>query len=199
MKLHERPCRALRVGRMRYRLRLTFDRVLRAMEAAQDPALNDRDRQRVMLRLMVRHPRPMGPRRQAALLQAILAQLEPEETSRPGPPLLSLTQDAPLIRGAFRQAYGIDLTQDRLHWSVFRELFSALPTGTRLADVIAIRARPMPPPTKTNARERQQLMAAKAEVALRLSDEEKARALRQGKLALAQGMLALAKRGDRKK
>ncbi|MGN1020343.1 MAG: Gp15 family bacteriophage protein [Aristaeellaceae bacterium] len=199
MKLQDKPLRYVRVGRRVYRLNLTFGRVLRAMEAAQDPALNDHDRQRVMLRLMVRHPRPMGPRRQAALLQAILAQLEPEEASRPGPPLLSLTQDAPLIRGAFRQAYGIDLTQDHLHWTVFCELFSALPTGTRLADVIAIRARPMPPPTKTNARERQQLMAAKAEVALRLSDEEKARALRQGKLALAQGMLALAKRGERKK
>ena len=196
MKLHERPCSALRVGRMRYRLRLTFGRVLRAMEAAQDPALTDRDRQMVMLRLLCRFPRPVFAFRRTQLLQAILAQLEPEETTRSGPPLLSLTQDAPLIRGAFRQAYGIDLTRDTLHWTVFCELFSALPSGTRLADVIAIRARPIPRPTKTNARERMQLMEAKAKVALRLSEEEKARNLQEGARNMARAMLALAKRGE---
>lgn len=198
MKLHERPCRALRVGRMHYRLRLTWDRVLRAMEAAQDPALTDRDRQRVMLRLLCRFPRPVFAFRRTQLLQAILAKLEPEGAVRSGPPLLSLTQDAPLIRGAFRQAYGIDLERDKLHWTVFCELFTALPSGTRLADVIAIRAQPIPRPTKTNARERMQLMKAKAEVALRLSEEEKARNLREGARAMAQTMLALSKRGERK-
>ncbi|MBQ7845002.1 MAG: hypothetical protein IJ392_02495 [Clostridia bacterium] len=200
MKLHEKPCRSVRVGRMVYRLRLTYDRVLRAMEAAQDPTLNDVDRQLVMLKLLVRFPRPLSRSKRIRVLQAILELLKTQEKKHSGPPVMSLTQDAALIRGAFRQAYQIDLMKDKLHWSVFCELFSSLPTGTRLADVISIRARPIPKPTKFNTQERIQLMRAKAEVALQLSESERQRSMRQGAVAVARSMLAFAKakRGETK-
>ena len=78
-----------------------------------------------------------------------------------------------MIRAAFRQAYGIDLYRDRLHWIEFTELLNALPDDTRYTYVVGIRARPMPPATKWNAEERTWLMKAKADVALFASEEER--------------------------
>ena len=80
-----------------------------------------------------------------------------------------------MIRAAFRQAYGIDLYRDRLHWIEFRELLNAIPEGSRYSEVVGIRARPMPPATKWNAEERSWLLKAKADVALHLTDEEQAK------------------------
>lgn len=86
--------------------------------------------------------------------------------------LFSFEQDAPLIRAAFRQAYNIDLFRDRLTWFEFLELLHGLPEGNRFNDVIAIRARPLPAPTKYNAKERESLLKAKQAVALHLDERE---------------------------
>ena len=86
--------------------------------------------------------------------------------------LTSFEQDAPLIRAAFRQVYGIDLFRDRLTWFEFVELLQCLPEGNRYEDVIGIRARPLPPPTKYNQNEREWLIKAKQSVALHLTEQE---------------------------
>ena len=44
--------------------------------------------------------------------------------------------DAPYIVAAFQQAYGIDLTTEKLHWFRFRALFAALPEDTLMAKII---------------------------------------------------------------
>ncbi len=44
--------------------------------------------------------------------------------------------DAPYIVAAFQQAYGIDLTREKLHWFRFRALFAALPEDTLMAKII---------------------------------------------------------------
>lgn len=88
--------------------------------------------------------------------------------------LTSYEQDAGLIRSAFRQVYGIDLFRDKLHWFEFRELLQGLPEGNRYEDVVGIRARPMPAPTKYNAKEREWLLKAKQSVALHLTEHEQA-------------------------
>ena len=46
--------------------------------------------------------------------------------------------------------------------------------GNRYAEVLGIRARPLPAPTKYNAKEREWLMQAKQSVALHLTDKEQA-------------------------
>lgn len=54
---------------------------------------------------------------------------------------LDLDLDAGLIAAAFRQAYGIDLTDPglRLHWHLFLALLRAVPDETKLARVMAAR------------------------------------------------------------
>lgn len=47
--------------------------------------------------------------------------------------------DAPYIVAAFQQAYGIDLTAERVHWFRFRALFAALPEDTLMAKIMGWR------------------------------------------------------------
>ena len=89
--------------------------------------------------------------------------------------LTSFEQDAPLIRAAFRQVYGINLFRDKLTWFEFTELLQGLPEGNRYEEIIGIRARPMPAPTKYNQKEREWLMKAKQSVARHLTEQEAAK------------------------
>lgn len=106
--------------------------------------------------------------------------------------LTDFDQDADLIRAAFLQEYRIDLWKDKLHWLKFTALLSSLPEGSRYADVLGIRARPMPKATKYNLAEREWLQKAKAQYALKVSDEEAAQALQRGILEIFHGLMTKA-------
>lgn len=192
MKLYDSPLQSVTLGRRRYRLRLTFDRVLRAMDAATDPLLTDVDRVAVMLALLFRGRRPIRMDRRMQLLETIMTSLDTAQAERSGPPLTSLTQDAPLIIAAFRQAYGIDLRNEPLPWETFRDLLSGIPADTRYGEVIALRARPLPDASKQNAKYRMELMRAKAAVALEMTEEQRADARRRSASRLAQSLFAWA-------
>ena len=47
--------------------------------------------------------------------------------------------DAGYIVAAFQQAYGIDLTREKVHWFRFRALFAALPEETLMAKIMSWR------------------------------------------------------------
>ena len=47
--------------------------------------------------------------------------------------------DAPYIVAAFQQAYGIDLTREKIHWWRFKALFAALPEDTLMAKIMGWR------------------------------------------------------------
>lgn len=106
--------------------------------------------------------------------------------------ITDFTQDADLIRAAFRQVYGIDLWREKLHWLEFSALLAALPEGNRYSDVLGIRARPVPAPTKWNAEERRWLIQAKADLAIHLSEEEREETLNSGLRGVAESLLRLA-------
>ena len=69
----------------------------------------------------------------------------PQEVSaRPGSSrteelALDYVTDGPAIVAAFQQAYGIDLTREKLHWFRFRALFAALPEETLMAKIMSWR------------------------------------------------------------
>lgn len=48
-------------------------------------------------------------------------------------------QDAPLILAAFQQAYGMNLTEEHIHWWRFRALFDNLPADCRLCKIMEYR------------------------------------------------------------
>ena len=116
-----------------------------------------------------------APKNASRVYKALCSMLFIKTPETGGKRLTSYEQDAGLIRAAFRQVYGIDLFRDNLHWLEFTELLTNLPEGNRYADVLGIRARPMPAPTKYNQKEREWLMQAKQSVALHLTDKEQER------------------------
>lgn len=193
MRLYEQPCSSVTVGRRRYKLRLTYDRVLFALDAMQDPLLTDADRLRLMLGLLMKSRVPASLRLQEQLLEAIMAEINQQSKEKDGPPVMSLTQDAPLIHAAFRQAYGIDLHRVDLPWMTFCELLSGLPEATRFCEVVSIRARPVPARDKTNGSYIDELLKAKAAVALEMTPEQRERSFQKGLNQLAQTLISWAK------
>lgn len=189
MKLYERLPDSVTVNRRRYRLDLDFRNVLRMMDILGRRDLLPEARDYLALKCLMRHP----PRNAALVLDAVKGILFPEQkTTESGPRITSFEQDADLIRAAFRQNYGIDLYRDKVHWLEFTGLMGALPEGSKYTEVLGIRARPMPKPTKYNREERQALAKAKAHYALRLDGEEAEKTYQNGLRLMAESLLMLA-------
>lgn len=137
------------------------------------------------------------PSADPGLLQAVSAVLfPPAKTTHQKS--MDFVQDGPLIFAAFMQAYGIDLNEQRgkLHWWKFTALLHGLPSNTRLMEVVQIRTKPMPKPTKHNAQERAQLARLKQEYALQLTAEEREQQLQEGLRGMAQMLLSMAKKKE---
>lgn len=167
MKLQDRLPEGVTVDGKFYRLDFDFRNVLRMMDEMARKDLMQEAKEYRALRCLCRRPRNVQK-----VLAAVYAVLFDTAPKADGQKVTDFVQDAGLIRAAFMQSYGIDLYHDRLHWIAFRELIGALPDGSRYREIVGIRARPIPAPTKWNGEERARLMKAKAEVALRIDDEE---------------------------
>lgn len=169
MMLYESLPDSVIINGKRIRLDLEFRNVLRMMKTLERRDLTPEAREYVALKCICKRPRK-------GLLQAVFGLLfNHKQRGGSGQKLTSFDQDAPLIRAAFRQTYGIDLYRDKLHYLEFIELLQGIPEGTRYSDTIGIRAREMPAPTKYNAKEREWLAKAKASVALDIPEDERER------------------------
>lgn len=137
------------------------------------------------------------PSKDTGLLQAVSAVLFPPAKTV-HQKSMDFIQDGQLIYAAFMQAYGIDLNDQRgkLHWWKFTALLRGLPSNTRFMEVVQIRTKPMPAPTKHNAQERAQLIRLKQEYALELSAEEREQQLQDGLRNMARMMLSMAKKRE---
>ena len=165
MKLYERLPDSVMVGRKRVRLVLGFRNVLRMLDILGRDDLMPEAREWLAVRCVCKRPRK-------GTLAAIKGLLFAEPPKGDGKRVTSFEQDAGLIRAAFRQVYGIDLWRDELHWLEFTELLQGIPEGCRYTEIIGIRVREMPEPTKWNAKERAWLAKAKASVALKRTERE---------------------------
>ena len=193
MKLQDRLPDSVTVWGRKYRLDLDFRNVLRLMETMARDDLIPGARDYLALKCVMRRP----PRDAARVLEAVRRLLFPAQRPADGKRLTSFEQDADLIRAAFRQAYGINLYRDRLHWMEFSALLSALPDGSRYSEVLGIRARPMPAATKYNQAEREWLAKAKAACALEMSEDERRRAYAEGVKSVFAGLLAWAEGSEK--
>lgn len=191
MKLHERLPDAVTVDGKRYRVDLDFRNVLRMIDALGREDMLPGAREYVALKCVMKRP----PKNTGAAIAALREMLFPGGKKQSGEKMTDFVQDADLIRAAFLQAYGINLYRDRLHWLEFTGLLACLPTGSRYADILSIRARPMPKPTKYNGEERKWLAEAKAKFAVRLTDKEMADSLQMSLHSTTLSLLALAQKG----
>lgn len=191
MKLQERlPCGVTVRGRF-IKLDLDFRNVLDLMETLARDDLLPEAREYLALKCVTRRPKFV-----TETLLAVRALLFPATKKGPDKAKITdFTQDADLIRAAFRQVYGIDLWRDKLHWMEFSALLSGLPEGNRYNDVLGIRSRPMPAPTKYNAEERKWLAKAKADLALKVTETERQATYEKSLRSMAESLLAMAGKG----
>lgn len=191
MKLHERLPDSVTAGGKTYRVDLDYRNVLRMIDVLGREEMLPSARDYVALKcVMKRPPKNAGP--VLAALRDVLfsADSEPAEQK-----LTDFEQDADLIRAAFLQAFGINLWRDKVHWLEFTGLLGALPEGSRYADILGIRARPMPKPTKYNAEERAWLAKAKLKHAVRMTEREAQNKYSTDLQRIATAMIGLAKKG----
>lgn len=193
MKLYETLPDHIKVGGKRYRVNLDFRNVLRMMDTLdRDDLLPEAVQYHALKCVMRRVPKHTG-----AALKAVydlcFASGRKKHTGE-GKRLTSYTQDAPVIRAAFLQTYGVDLWTAKLHWLQFRDLMEGLPSeGSRYAEIISIRGREMPKPTKVNAEERKWLANAKRAYALEMTETEQESQYQQDVLNVFNGLMSLAK------
>ena len=194
MRLTEPLIRSIDAGGRRYRVNLDFRRVLAMIEAAADKNLLPGARIYRAMKCVTRRP-PRDDAKCAALYVALCKELFPAARQKSdGPKLTDFEQDADLIRAAFLQVYGVNLWRDKLHWTEFSALLAALPQGNRYAEILGIRARPVPAPTKYNQQEREWLISAKAACALDMTEEEKQSSYQAGLRAMSESMQAYARK-----
>lgn len=186
MKLYERLPDSVTVGRKRIKVDLDFRNVLRMLDVLQRDDLMPDAREWLAVRCVCRKP-----------VKGMMAELRKllfaEPPKSDGKRVTSFEQDAGLIRAAFWQVYGVNLWTAKLHWFEFIELMQGIPEGNRYSDVVGIRMREMPEPTKWNAKERAWLIRAKAAVALKRTEKEIDEDYQRGVKAVFDALLPHAK------
>lgn len=193
MKLFERLPDKIEIDGRKYRLDLDFRNVLRMVEIMNREDLLSEARNYLALKCVMRKvPKNLG--KAMTEVSAIIFPKTKKKGDK-GPKLTDYTQDADLIRAAFLQCYGINLWREKLHWFEFTGLLACLPDGSRYIDIVGIRAKPLPEPTKYNAKERQWLIEAKQRYAIEKTAKEEEEALQASLHATTLSLLALAKRG----
>lgn len=191
MKLQDTLPNGVTVDGRFYKLDFDFRNVLRMMDELDRDDVMPEARAYNALKCLTNRPKNVPK-----VLEAVKGLLFQEKPKKDAQKVTDFVQDAGMIRAAFRQAYGIDLYRDRLHWIEFSELLNAIPEGSRYAEVVGIRVRQMPAPTKWNAQEREWLMKAKADVAIHLSEKEQAKKYQEDVAKVFSGLMGIIAKGS---
>ena len=184
-------------GGKTYKLKPFFDNVLKTFALQKEQDLSERNRLEISLDLLVKSKHSkLSEQDKVGLLNAVYDVLMDAPPSEPDgrAPIFDFEQDAGYIYASFLSDYGLDLyeQQGRLHWWAIVQLFRGLSDGTKIVQVMQIRAKPIPAPTKHNADERAQLAKLKAQYALKISQEERERNFAAGLKRLAGLMQGIA-------
>ena len=192
MKLQDTLPENVVIGRRTYKINFDFRAVLGMTAILARDDLMDDARIYLALKCVMKHPpKRDGARVLAAIRRLLFQQGKPPDGKR----VTDFDQDADYIRAAFMQAYGINLWRDKLHWLEFTALLAGLPEGSRYAEILSIRSRPIPSPTKYNKEERDWLIKAKMRCALEFDEKEAAQNYSDSVKYIFNGLLNM-KRGD---
>lgn len=188
MKLYEKVPSHVIVNGRKVRLNLEYRNVLRMLDIMEDDSLMPDAREWLAMRCICRRPRK-------GMMPEVMRLLFPKQKKK-HEKITDYDQDADLIRAAFLQEYGINLYRVKLNWFEFCCLLSNIPEGSKYADILSIRARPMPDATPYNANERQWLANAKHEFGLQMTEEEQQAKLSRDIRKLGDFLLAMAGEGE---
>ncbi len=111
---------------------------------AEDPALTETDRAALLLRLYCREV-PEGVDAEALVLAILdFYAMDPDRKRLAAKgstkePVFDFETDGDRIFASFRLAYGIDLTEERMHWWKFMILLFSLPENTPFMQAVRLR------------------------------------------------------------
>ena len=165
MKLYEKLPDSVVVNGKRVRLNLEFRNVIRMIDILSEDNLMQEAREYLALKCICKHPKK-------GMMEPVRKLLFPNAGDGSIERITDFEQDADLIRAAFLQEYRINLFRDKLHWFEFSCLLSCIPSGSKYSDILQIRAKPIPFPSKWNAEERKWLIKAKSEFGIKKTEKE---------------------------
>ena len=200
MRLYAPLIKSVRYKFLRIRINTSYQTVLKCFDVFADDLIGDFDRIDVCLYLLVRARfilRLLTPKHKFALFDLIYKRfIDAPNKKAEGEKHFDFNQDAGFIYSSFLQCYHNDLVgKDRkLHWWSFIALFSGLSDDTKIVQIMSIRSRPLPKPTKFNAEERRQLMKLKHLYRLELSEGERKQQFQKGLAKVAIALQGLAQR-----
>jgi uncharacterized protein (DUF2225 family) len=179
------------VGKKQYRMTPAYDNILN-MYISID-GLSESEKFDVMMYYLF----PKHTPKRVDILQAASDVLFAKSKSSETQKAFDYIQDAQYIYAAFMQAYKIDLEEERgiMHWWKFQSLLQGLPSDTKFSEIVQIRLKPMPKPTKNNAQERAELMRLKQIFRLEVSEAERQKNLQDGLKKMAACLMAM--RGEK--
>lgn len=161
------------------KLNLAFDVVLRFFDLQNDENLDSATKLELSVQMLIKNYnkiKKFSSNDKVELLRQIMDEFINIKSKSTGDDtkVVDFNQDSRYIFASFMQAYGIDLVeqQNKLDWRKFISLFQGLPEGTKIREVMEIRAKKYPTPNKYNSEEIAGLRKAKAFYALDVSKEE---------------------------
>lgn len=136
---------ALRVGDAVYPIHSDFRTAITILLAFEDPTLTACERMAILYDLLYEQKPPdiiEGCRKAVLFLDCGEECPKKEDDSGSQiPRLYSLRRDAPYLYAAFREAYGIDLEREDMHWWKFCYLFGDLPESCMFHQLVTLRRR----------------------------------------------------------
>ena len=166
-------------GNKKLKLDLAFDVVLKVFDIQKENIFTDADKINLCLELLIKNYRTikrLSLQEKNKLLRGILDDyiLDNSKKSGSNKKVFDFKDDEEYIYASFMSCYGIDLytQQGKLPWKKFIALFKGLTDDTKIKEVMSIRAKELPTPTKYNQKEIQNLRELKAYYALNSLEED---------------------------
>lgn len=185
MTLQRRPSSTITYHGTEYPFHPYFNRVLTLLsDVFPNEMLTDREKIAIAIEALSEAPVCQD------VFELILLELFPRKKDSDSPRVMDFEQDADLIYAGFRQAYGINLFEERnrMDWREFIALVRGLPEGTEFSRVIKIRTMKVPERTKSNSDYVDSIVLAKRAVALAEPVAEKKKRMAQKWTQIAEGL-----------
>ena len=162
MKLYEQYPTEITWKQNKYKLNLSFKAVLLVIDIFDDSQLSSQDKCELALNVFIKGEYPLD----YFLLEAIFNLIKPVN-EKSGEKVIDFEKDAFFLISGFRQAYGIDLVREDLHYLEFVALLNGLPEDTKIMEIIRIRTMEIPLMTEQNKKYVQELLELKAKYSLK--------------------------------
>ena len=165
-------------GNKYLKLDLSYGNVLKILDLQREEIFTDEDKIILNLKILVKNYRVIRNlpiKEKQNVLQCIYNEFisGKKKSSGNDKKIFDFSEDEEYIYASFMSCYGIDLYEIayKLPWKKFMALFNGLSDDTKIKEIMSIRARKVPAPTKYNQEEIKNLLELKAYYAFGNTEE----------------------------